>query len=262
MVLSISSILVALFVLTFVVTIHELGHFLLAKKEGVGVSEFAIGMGPKIFGKQKGDTLYSIRALPVGGYVKFENDDEFRQSKPLSRFLILFAGPFFNFILGYVVLVIVGMLKGFSFFKSFQLGGYVFWKYSMLILNGLYKLFSGLIPAKELSGPVGIIDTTSKITQSSMVDSATHAVHISSNGIVMLLIWLAVISINLGIMNLLPIPILDGGRIFLVLLEGFKIIKPSKRLEEIFSAAGVIIILAFFVFTLFNDIGRIFTRLF
>ena len=96
-----------------IILIHELGHFITAKLFGVTVHEFAIGMGPKIFGKQKGDTFYSVRLIPMGGYVKMEGEDEasesegaFSKKKPWQRFIVLFAGAFMNLLLGLFLLVL------------------------------------------------------------------------------------------------------------------------------------------------------------
>ena len=89
-----------------IVFIHELGHFLFAKKAGVRIHEFAIGMGPKIYSTQKGETKYSVRLLPLGGYVSMEGEDgesndprAFGEKTLLQRASIIFAGPFFNIIL-------------------------------------------------------------------------------------------------------------------------------------------------------------------
>ena len=89
-----------------VVVIHEWGHFIMAKKNGVLVHEFAIGMGPKIWGVQKGETLYSIRLLPIGGFCSMEeevgssnNPKAMSSKKPWQKFLIVVAGAFMNFVL-------------------------------------------------------------------------------------------------------------------------------------------------------------------
>ena len=70
------SIIVSILVFGIVIMIHELGHFIMAKRSGIKVNEFSIGMGPQIYGKTIGDTEYSIRALPIGGYVAMEGEDE------------------------------------------------------------------------------------------------------------------------------------------------------------------------------------------
>lgn len=101
------------------VLIHELGHFMMAKANGVKVEEFSIGMGPKLFGVKKGDTEYLIKLLPIGGYVKMLGDEgastdprAFNNKKPGQKLSIVAAGPFMNFVLAIVIFSIVITLKG------------------------------------------------------------------------------------------------------------------------------------------------------
>ena len=110
--LTILSILIFIVILGVLITIHEFGHYIAAKKGGIRVFEFAIGMGPKIWKKQKGETLYSIRAFPIGGFCNMEEDDEaapddqhaFPNAKKSRRALVLAAGSLMNFLLGFVIL--------------------------------------------------------------------------------------------------------------------------------------------------------------
>ena len=105
------------------VLLHEMGHFLTAKKFGVLVHEFSIGMGPKLFSVKKGETAYSLRALPIGGYVKLEgeNDTEentspraFSNIAPIKRIIVLFAGAAMNIVLGWIIFVIINLNMGVS----------------------------------------------------------------------------------------------------------------------------------------------------
>ncbi len=113
-------IIIALLIFAVIVFIHELGHFLLAKANGVGVTEFAVGMGPKLFSLNKGETMYSIRLLPLGGYCSMIGEDEVVEDDEralcnktaLQRFMVLFAGPFFNFILAFILAVVLIALVG------------------------------------------------------------------------------------------------------------------------------------------------------
>lgn len=114
------NILLVILAFSVLIIIHELGHFALAKLNGVKVEEFAIGMGPKIFGVQGKETLYAIRAIPIGGYVKMlgeEGDslDEraFSNKSPLRRLSIVAAGPIMNLLLAIVLFSFVSNLKGF-----------------------------------------------------------------------------------------------------------------------------------------------------
>lgn len=109
----------AIFVFLLVVLLHELGHFTVAKFVGIKVNEFAIGMGPKILQKTKGDTQYSLRLLPVGGYVKMEGEDEnsndprsFNNVSPWARIAVVAAGAIMNFVLAIIVLSIVAFNVG------------------------------------------------------------------------------------------------------------------------------------------------------
>lgn len=109
----------AIFVFLLVVFIHEFGHFAVAKMVGIKVNEFAVGMGPKLLQKKKGDTLYTLRLLPVGGYVKMEGEDEvsddprgFSKVSPLARMAVVVAGAFMNFVLAIIVLSIVAFNTG------------------------------------------------------------------------------------------------------------------------------------------------------
>lgn len=109
----------AIFVFLMVILFHEFGHFIVAKSVGIKVNEFSIGMGPKIFQKEKGETKYSIRALPIGGYVSMEGEDEisddsrsFNNVSVLSRIAVIAAGAMMNFILAIIVLSIVAFNLG------------------------------------------------------------------------------------------------------------------------------------------------------
>ncbi|MBR6044638.1 MAG: site-2 protease family protein [Ruminococcus sp.] len=106
-------IIIALLIFELIIVIHELGHFVVAKLCGVKVNEFAIGMGPALFKKQKGETLYSLRVLPFGGYCAMEgengdseDDRAFTRKSIPKRFSILIAGIVMNLILGFILLVI------------------------------------------------------------------------------------------------------------------------------------------------------------
>ena len=109
----------AIFVFLLVVLLHEFGHFAVAKLVGVKVNEFSIGMGPKLLQKTKGDTQYTLRLLPIGGYCKMEGEDEnsddprsFSNVSPISRIAVVVAGAFMNFVLAFIVLSIVSFNTG------------------------------------------------------------------------------------------------------------------------------------------------------
>ena len=110
MITIISSIIIFL----LVILIHEFGHFIVAKMNGVSVLEFSIGMGPKLFQKESNGTLYSLRLLPVGGYCQLEGEDEENDSpnslnnqSPLVRLKVILAGAIMNFILAFILLILL-----------------------------------------------------------------------------------------------------------------------------------------------------------
>ncbi|WP_353095273.1 RIP metalloprotease RseP [Tissierella praeacuta] len=109
----------AVFVFLVVILVHEFGHFSVAKMVGIKVNEFSIGMGPKLFQRKKGETEYTLRALPIGGYVKMEGEDEdsndprsFNKVSALSRIAVVAAGAIMNFVLAIVILSIVSYGTG------------------------------------------------------------------------------------------------------------------------------------------------------
>ncbi|MBQ3393838.1 MAG: site-2 protease family protein, partial [Oscillospiraceae bacterium] len=108
------SIIISILIFGLVIFVHEFGHFITAKLSGIKVNEFSIGMGPKIIGFNKNETEYSVRRLPIGGYVAMEGEDEdseaegsFSRAPAPTRFVVLVAGAVNNFILGFLVLCLL-----------------------------------------------------------------------------------------------------------------------------------------------------------
>ena len=112
------SILIAAVFFCLIIIIHELGHFTVAKLCGIRVDEFAVGMGPVIFKKQKGDTLYTIRLLPIGGFCAMGEDEErctpdsFRQKPVWARMATIAAGAVMNLVLGFILSLILLLVEG------------------------------------------------------------------------------------------------------------------------------------------------------
>jgi regulator of sigma E protease len=114
------NIFIAIIALSFLIIIHELGHFIAARLAGIKVLEFSIFMGPKLFSIKRGETVYSIRAIPIGGYVKMEGEDEasddmraFNRKKRWVRALVLFAGPFMNILMAFIIIFIMSAYGGY-----------------------------------------------------------------------------------------------------------------------------------------------------
>ena len=336
------TIIAAILLFGVIVFIHELGHFLFAKKAGVRIHEFAIGMGPKLFSTTKGETKYSIRLLPLGGYVSMEGEDgeskdpnSFGQKSILQRASILFAGPFFNIVFAAILLIPVFMYIGSptnsnvlgavientpaqiaglqandkiievnkiktntwedvveklhssggkevnikvernSKIKEFNLtpqkneqGNYVIGiapSYERNVFTSIAKAFTvtiemikqmfiflgqlitGTVPggaANSVAGPVGVIGIVS--------DAA-------KTGIPNLMYIASMLSLNLGILNLLPIPALDGGRLLMIGIEGIrggKKLDPSK--EAAIHMVGFALLMGFMVFITYKDIIKLF----
>lgn len=112
-------VVIGILIFLFLITVHEFGHFIVAKATGIKVNEFSIGMGPALWKKQGEETLYSLRALPLGGYCAMEGEDEsssdprsFDEAKPWQRFLTILAGPLMNFVAAIVILFFVGLFAG------------------------------------------------------------------------------------------------------------------------------------------------------
>lgn len=344
------SLLWYILILGSIVAIHEFGHFIFAKMANIYVYEFSIGMGKKIFGKKKkdGETEFCVRAVPLGGYVMIAGEDVEDEEIPkdrqmcnknfIQRFLVLFAGPFNNFLFALVILFISALIYGAvsskpyigdvatdypayeaglttgdlvlsidgekinnwdkgliklqlnkgenvvfevkkqsgevvkyditpkkvvdeegnetykfgiatKYEKEYGLGKsikYAFTKTGSLFVSmfdTLKYLFTGRVGVNQLSGPVGIF---------TIVDSQ------AKQGFEALLYLVAYLSINVGVINLLPFPAFDGGRIlFLIIEKVFR--KPvSKKVENMIHTIGFMLIIGLLIYVTFNDIIRLF----
>lgn len=348
-------IVLAILAFGILIFVHELGHFLAAKACGVKVTEFSMGMGPQLLHKQKGETVYSLRAFPVGGFCAMEGEEEvsddpraFNNQSVVHRLLILAAGAAMNFLLGLVLVValyagadgfnspvIAGFADGCPYEGTLQAGdeirrvngerifftgnfsqyaaadedgdldlvivrdgkrirldnyhmvpvdyevngttvkkyginfvidtptvGHVL-KYSFyncldfvrMVYEGLAQLISGQAAMSDMTGVVGMVDIINETGQSAQT---------VSEGIANVVFLVAFIAVNLAVMNLLPLPALDGGHILTLLISwGWEKItgkKPNPRIEEYIHYIGLLLLLALMVVLMFNDIVRIFRR--
>ena len=357
------TVIAAVLVFGTVVLVHELGHFLAARRCGIHVQEFSIGFGPAVWSRVKNGTRYSVRLLPLGGYnaMPGENGDEeegaqpppcaragsaaplpavisgknFDEAGPWQRFFVILSGAAMNFVLGYLVLVVLLCLRGpitscviYDFigenpssaasglqagdevlavnghicfvaedivyelqrvqnhtapmtvlrggeivhlpavrFDSataengadtlvldFQVYGIArtphavagwaaryFAYYARAILRGFADMFTGRVGINQLSGPVGVVSTISQAVQYGWQDVLSLA---------------ALITINLGIFNLLPIPALDGCKLLFLAFEGLTRRAVPARIQAMVNAAGIVALLMLMVAVTFSDITK------
>ncbi|MCM8787604.1 MAG: RIP metalloprotease RseP [Candidatus Omnitrophica bacterium] len=343
------SFLIFIFIVSILIVVHELGHFIAACKEGVRVEKFAIGFGPVIFRKKGKITDFLICLFPFGGYVKLAGDslsefkgyeDEFLSKPPAKRIKIVFAGPLFNYLFAFIIFWVVAMigfphiepviggllddypaktvglkendrilkvngrkveswssltnliykskdkvtveverdnkilkfeipltrksinddlgrkrtvsmigvsasptafkLKKYNFFIAFFKAGHTVINLTFLLIKGIVFIILGIIPFKDaMAGPLGIYYIT------------TEAAKL---GIVAILYHIANLSLSLAVINLFPLPILDGGHIFIFLLEKIRKKQLSEKVESIIAKISFALIAILFVFIFYNDI--------
>lgn len=183
-----------LLVLNGLIILHELGHFLAARRLGLIVPEFSVGFGPRLFGWRAGETEYSFRLFPIGGYVLLPDLAPEPDQAAFSlgrRFVTILAGPVANLAL---VLLLLGPAVTLR-----AIGGWV-----VIILALVRDLFTGGPAGEAFIGPLGVSEMVGQAAQTGWQD---------------LLRLTALLSLNLGLFNLLPLPGLDGGRLVSLAIE-------------------------------------------
>lgn len=342
------SIILARIIFSLIILIHELGHFLLAKRGGVTVEEFSLGMGPRLISTVKGGTRYSLKLLPFGGSCMMLGEDEatteegsFASKSVWTRISVIAAGPIFNFILAFVLSVIIigsigvdkpvilavsegfpaaeaGIQKGDTILKmngtkirlsrevtnyvtfhqgedvtfvyehegeertvtlspeQNEGGRYIFglstvssyrekvgaWetlKYSayevkywiQTTISSLKMLFTGQVGINDMSGPVGVVTIIGDTYKESAADGGFY-------------IWLNMLNIsilltaNLGVMNLLPLPALDGGRLVFLIIEAIRRKRIDPEKEGMVHFVGLMLLMVLMIVVMFNDIRKLF----
>ncbi len=344
-------IIIGVLLFGFVIFFHELGHFLMAKLSGIRVNEFALGMGPKLFSFQKGETKYALRLLPIGGYCAMEGEDEESDdqrafgNKPVwRRILVVVAGGLFNIILGFfLMLIVLGQqdvyatttiskfaensaleaagaqvgdriveIDGYAVYtdrdlsfslaladpkavsmkverdgQKVDLGVFAlnaqtvedgkeivsmdFWvepekrtffgligrsaadTYSMarMVIESLKGIVTGRFGLNDVAGPVGTAQAISQAAGAGLEQGFGQAV----NNILLMIIM---ITVNLGVVNLLPLPALDGGRLLFLIWEGVTRKPVPQKYEGYVHAAGFVLLMGLMIVITFSDILRIF----
>ena len=335
------TIIYAIIIFCLLIFVHELGHFIVAKACGVKVNEFAIGMGPAIFKKQKGETLYAVRLFPIGGFCAMEGEDEdseddraFNNKPAWQRALVLTAGSFMNLLTAVVLMIVIafvvgqatttvnevlddspayraGMMSGdrivevdgtavdewndvityigessrdtadivverdgaqhtltaaleydkesgrnkigitpemkHSVAGSVGSGMKNTWNMTVMMYKVIKQLFTGDVSVSELSGPVGIV----------------YAVNQSAKAGVIYVVYLAsLLSLNLAIMNMLPFPALDGGRLLFLLIRKITGKRITDAIEGKIHFIGIILLMVLMVYVTWNDIVKFIAPIF
>ncbi|SET09800.1 RIP metalloprotease RseP [Enterocloster lavalensis] len=348
------SFVAAVLIFGIIIMIHEFGHFLFAKLNGIGVIEFSLGMGPRLYSFEKGGTRYSIKILPFGGSCMMLGEDEensdqsaFNNKSVWARISVVAAGPIFNFLLAFLLsMVIVGLtgyqpatvmevMDGYPAKEAGLLpgdliteingrnihskdditlyiqthagktitveykradgnggvercsavivpqyseedGGYLmgvrfdgvakpvsglgqllvhsayevkYW--IQYVFDAFYMMFHGEVSLNDLSGPVGIVTTID--------DTVDQVIPYGRTVVILTLInFCILLSANLGVMNLLPIPALDGGRLVFLFIEAVRGKPIDKEKEGMVHMAGMMLLMALMVLVLFNDVRKLF----
>ena len=232
-----------IFLLGFLILIHEGGHFTVAKICKVKVNQFAIGFGPKIIEFKGKETLYALRLIPLGGFVSLEGENgeskeerAFNNASIPKRIAIVAAGAIVNIIFGIIIYFILANVV----YENVSLALKALGNYSYALIESIKMLFTGNVGIGDLTGPVGISGMVSQTT------SIKEYIYLIS-----------IISTSLGITNLLPLPALDGGKIVLLIIEAIRK-KPLKQETEIqIQLIGFSILIVLALVVTYNDVLRI-----
>ena len=231
-----------IFLLGFLVLIHESGHFFVAKLCKVKVNEFAIGFGPTIWSRQGKSTKYALRLIPLGGFVSMEGEDRrstkegsFSETSILKRIAIVLAGGIVNIIFAILIFWCLS-----AYYVGFQNAFYNVGFFIKNMYEGIVQIFTGKVTIDQMMGPVGISNVVSQ-----------------TSGFADFIYILSVISLSLGVTNLLPFPPLDGGKVVLLIIEGIRRKPFSEKFEVALQSAGFLILITLSIFVTYNDILKL-----
>lgn len=238
-------------VFTVIVLVHEGGHFITARKAGIKVYEFSIGFpfSPRLITlfKHK-ETAFTVRLLPLGGFVSFsqdggEEDIELFEAPNNKRALILSAGSLFNILFAFIVFTPVFIIgKHLNLFDAMLLSAKTVWEILFGTMMFILNVFTGHGTMDGLSGPVGI---------------AAMAGRAASKGILNLFYFAGVLSMSLGIMNLLPLPALDGGHLIMLFIESIRKKPISPKAYQVVTMVGISLFLILTVAVTYKDISKL-----
>jgi regulator of sigma E protease len=234
------SYLIVFCTISLIITLHELGHLLAAKRLGIPIARFSIGFGPKLWGFRMGETEYWLSMFLCGGYVMpaLENEEAFEKIPLKSRIIFSLGGPVANVLGAFLCLSLMNIVKlGFSVNSVIYLPLEQIGNVMMQICTAIPLLFS---QPEHLSGIVGIV--------------AAGGAHGGLN-FVKLLQFSILLNMNLAIFNLIPILPLDGGKIVMGVLR--KIYQPLRRLEMPLTVGGWVLLLGLTLYATALDITRV-----
>lgn len=228
----IKNFLIGILSLNFIIVVHELGHFLFCKMFKVGTPVFSIGFKPTLFNYKIGNTDFQIGAIPLGGYVQIDTYD-LNQLHYKQQLLIMLGGILFNIMLSLLIFAYL----------------YLKQQYKKKLLttetDGSKNFLTSIIPEKllysksKIMGPIGIMN----ILGTSL-----------SLGLDQFLYFIAVISFNIAIFNLLPIPFLDGGQIFIITTKAILGFNYSQKILDIIYYITIGIFIVFNIWILIKDL--------
>lgn len=238
-------------VFSIVVLVHEFGHFIIARKAGVKVYEFSIGFpfSPRVLTLfSHKETEFTLRLLPLGGFVSFSKEEDegagdLFGASYLDRALIMSAGPLFNIAFAFLIFVPVFILgKHLPITEAVIAGARTVWA----ILSGtvivIFNIFSGHGSMEGLAGPVGI---------------AAIAGQAASKGFLSLMYFTGILSMSLGVMNLIPFPALDGGQLLMLFIGAVRKKPLSLKTYQIVNLTGLSLFLILTVLVTYKDIAKL-----
>ncbi len=337
--------------LSILVLVHEWGHFMAARKTGVKVEEFGLGLPPKIIGKKIKGTIYSLNWLPIGGFCKLYGEDptnpgekdkkeSFFYKKPWQKLIIVLGGVFMNLVLAIAIFSLVYSILGvpketdkvkvlevvknspadisgikendwvvavngvevktpnqltdevakykgkkvkltindkevlvevrenppvgegsmgvaisntemvklpwYQFYEGIKAGFEEAYYWGEIIFGGVIKMIGGLLSGnvpKDVSGPIGMYQATSSINK--------------NQGLLAVIHFFGIISVNLAVVNILPFPALDGGRIIFVIYEMITKKRANQKVESVVNNIGMLILLSLILLVTIGDVTRI-----